>query len=76
MDTYTMLLLTDSRFKTIKTQLDFVIIINLQTTVEAKPGANLVELERVGLKMLEEKKYHLVLICGGINDLDCLTSLR
>ena len=49
-----MLLLTDSRFKTIKPHLDFVIKrdkLPFDITVEAKPGAKLEDLEGIGLEL-------------------------
>ena len=67
-----MLLLADSRLKTIEPHLNFIIKrdkLPFTITVEAKSGANLADLERIGLKLLDENQYHLVLVCGGINDL-------
>ena len=72
MDTYSILLLADSRLKTIKPHIDFVIKrdkLPFDITTEAKPRADLEELERIGLKLLGDKQYDLVLVCGGINDM-------
>ena len=42
----------------------------------AKLGADLAQLERIGLKLLGDKQYHLVLVCGGINDLTKLNRAK
>ena len=55
-------ILADSRFKTTKSHIDFVVKrdkLPFDIAVEAKLGVNLEQLERIGIKLLGEKQYHL-----------------
>ena len=70
-----MLILTDSRLKLVGKSLDFILQRdNLPFDIEIKVirGGRLNDLRELGLEILKDAQYHLVLVAGGVNDLTTL----
>ena len=70
-----MLIISDSRLKLISPYIDYIIQhekLPYKIEVEAVKGANLEIIEETGARLLKENQYHLVLVCGGVNDLTVL----
>ena len=75
MERYNILILADSRMKTLGTHLDFILQReNLPFDINIKVicGGGLEEIRKLGLQILKDEAYHLVIVWAGINDLTTL----
>ena len=75
MERYNILILADSRMKDLGTHLGFILQRdNLPFDINIKMirGGGLEDIRKLGLKVLNEEAYHLVIVWAGINDLTTL----
>ena len=75
METYNVLILADSRLKKFNNYLSFVVQREkLPVNIEIKVvrGGRLENMKELGLSVLENESYHLVIVAAGVNDLTTL----
>ena len=72
METYNVLILADSRLKKFNNYLYFVVQREkLPVNIEIKVvrGGRLENMKELGLSVLQNESYHLVIVTAGVNDL-------
>ena len=75
METYNVLILADSRLKTFNNYLSFVVQREkLPVNIEIKVvrGGRMEHMKELGLSVLGNEAYHLVIVAAGVNDLTVL----
>ena len=75
MDTYNVLILADSRLRDFNNYLSFAIQqekLPVEVEIKVVRGGQLDHMKELGLSVLENESYHLVLVAAGVNDLTIL----
>ena len=79
MERYNILILADSRMLKLGTYLDFILERErLQFDIQIKivKGGSLEDMKDLGLEILKDEAYHLVIVWAGINDLTDLNKAK